>query len=386
MRHRNRWRFRHRLCGHAVLSDAGAKVALADEQCALPARPAPGRPGNGSSNSRSSVKNCRLESPGAGPGSVVTSGVDTLSLAWRPSVDDPFDALRAEGFTYGPAGSLIAAKRGPADERVLAWPSFGVLAIEGRAGAILSGEKSDHSLMAARLLPDVERTAGDVLERVVGWAPGARDVCEVRRYDLAYEQQFEDGREGLAFLAGLAKLCPPRMRCTHEIGGDGKLQTAYVRTAKRGEVRQRFYDKGVESGSHAPGERIRLESQLRPAKRERKTPHVLAAEDLTTHFARGMVSYMRSGEGLVVAGSSATVQQLAGQVARGDLSAVKAERLIGSMTLLREYGRSIYGERQGQRRVADLRGAGVILDAELPPQATVPLGQLLREAVETFAA
>src|SRR2546425_723445 len=99
-----------------------------------------------------------------------------------------------------------------------------------------------------------------------------------------------------------------------------------------------------------------------------------------------MVSYMRTLEGLVVAGSTATVHELAGKVARGDLTAAKAERLIGSMTLLREDGRSVYAERQGQRRLADLRGAGVILDDELPAEATVPVGQLLREAVEQFAA
>lgn len=316
---------------------------------------------------------------------MTTCGVDTLSLAWRPRSEDPFDGLRELGFNYGPAGSYVAAKRGPADERVIAWPTHGVVAVEGRMAAMLDRCADNHELARPTDLASAEKAAAGVLGDLLGYRPKAREVCEVRRYDLAFEHRFERGAEGLAFLRALGSLCPPRCRVTQERSADGQLMTVYVRTAKRGVVQNRWYDKGLEAGTDLAGERVRLEAQNRPAKADRYEPATLARLDLSTHFARKMVTYMRATEDVVVAGSTATVDELFGRVARGELTMAKAERLAGSLAALRLYGRSIYSERQGQRRLADLRTAGVLLDDELPADATVPVGALLREAVESFA-
>jgi hypothetical protein len=63
----------------------------------------------------------------------------------------------------------------------------------------------------------------------------------------------------------------------------------------------------------------------------------------------------------------------------------KAERLLGSLVVLRRHGRGIYDERQGQRRLKSLRESGVALEHELPPDRVVPVGALLRDLVEEFA-
>ncbi len=170
-------------------------------------------------------------------------------------------------------------------------------------------------------------------------------------------------------------------------GNDGQPQTIYVRQAVSREVTERLYDKGVESGSHAPGRRLRYEAQRWPARASRFAPEVLASLDLSGEYGRSIKTYVKGGENVIAAGPKATVQQLAGKVARGDLSMAKAERLVGSVELLREYGRAVYAdERTARRRVQWLREAGISLEDELPSDRVVPVGQLQRDSMESFRA
>jgi hypothetical protein len=316
----------------------------------------------------------------------MTSGVDTLSLAWRPHTDHPFDAMREVGFTYGPSGSMICSERGPGDERIVAFPTHGVLAIEGRLGATLNRDPDDHELVPARFARDAEQAGEQLLHDVLAYRPDGQTICEVRRFDLATELRFDQGADGIAFLRTLGGMHPARTRTTLEVANDGRVETVYVRTPKRGDVLQRLYDKGVEAASNPPGERIRLESQQRPSKRERVSPGALGRLDLRSHFIRRMEPYVKNGNDLVTAGSEAAVDELLGRVARDELTLARAERLIGSLAVLRIHGRAIYDERQGRRRLQSLREAGVALEDELPPDRVVPVGQLLRDAVQEFAA
>jgi hypothetical protein len=210
---------------------------------------------------------------------------------------------------------------------------------------------------------------------------------EVRRFDLAHEFSFDTGPEGLAFLRTLAGMCPPRRKLDVVTGPDGQPQTVYVRQAKSFVVTERAYDKGVESGSHPPGRRIRYEAQRRPVKSGRMTPQTVASADLRSEFGRSLRPYVNGNESLVAAGPSATVELLMGQVARGELSMTRAERMIGSVEVLRRFGRAVYPDvQQQQRRLRSLRDAGVSLEEELPAAAVVPVGRLLADAVESFRA
>ncbi len=95
---------------------------------------------------------------------------------------------------------------------------------------------------------------------------------------------------------------------------------------------------------------------------------------------------MFNTENLVAAGSTAALDELLGRVAREELTMARAERLAGSLAILRVHGRTIYTEQQGQRRLRALREAGIALEIELPADRTVPVGELLRQAMKDFSA
>ena len=190
------------------------------------------------------------------------SGVDTVSYAYRPESYWAIDSLMRCPHNVGGGGGLVLTDRGPDGGRVMAWPGYGLIAYESRLGAVLAGCKADHSLAPVAQLPRGAEAARQAVGEIIRADPGA--ASEVRRFDLASEIFFEQSAEGLAFLSSLRGICPPRARTTHEVDAAGAVMTAYIRTAKRGVVLSRVYDKGREAGSDPPGIRIRIESQNRP--------------------------------------------------------------------------------------------------------------------------
>ncbi len=326
---------------------------------------------------------------------VTASGVDTVSYAFRPTGSDVFDALdafRAQPWRFGPAGALIADERGADGGRLIAFPAMSVLAIETRLGALLAADVNDHSLVPSASLVAGARNARLMMWDHAGVDPGA--PTEVRRYDLASELRFGAACDGLAFLRTVAGLIPARARGTVEVGADGHVMTVYARTAKRGVVHSRIYDKGRESGSDPPGFRVRIESQNSPPKARRYSPDVLADLDLTATFGRTMKPYLHV-EQLTTAGPDGAVAELAARAIRGDMSHAKAEGLIGAVALLKYGGRAVYdrdedaavnNNKRSSRRLKALRDAGIVLSDELPPEAAVPVSALLRDAIARFSA
>ena len=332
---------------------------------------------------------------------VTASGVDTVSFAFRPegrSYFDVVEAFRAKPHRHGSAGSLVADERGPDGGRVMLFGASsgaepgraGVVAIESRLGALLSMDSEDHRLVAADRLHLGGVTARVLVAEQLGVDPGP--ATEVRRYDLASELRFRAACDGLAFLRTVAGLVPARARGTVEVNADGSVMTAYARTAKRGVVHARIYDKGRESGSDPPGHRVRIESQNRPPKSRRHHPEALSQLDLKATFGRTMNPYLQADE-LVVAGADGAVAELVARAVRGEISHNRAERLAGSVAFLKHGGRAVY-DRDGSNRVRNnersarrlkaLRDAGIVLSDELPAESTVPVSELLRDAVSRF--
>lgn len=320
------------------------------------------------------------------------SGVDTVSYAFRPEGVDALGAFRSQPHRSGPAGALVLDERGPDGGRVLSWQTHGIIAIETRLGALLAGDRRDHSLAPGDCFRDGSISARLVVSDIIGSDPG--EHVEVRRYDLASELRFDVAAEGHAFLDSLRGLCPARMRSDLVVGADGHVQTAYVRTAKAGRVHSRAYDKGRESGTDPPGTRIRIESQNRPPKSKRQTPEALASTDLATIFGRTMQPYL-AAEQVVAAGVDGAVAHLVAQAEQGELTTAKAVSLAGALQLLKYGGRAAFegcapntkeANRRSARRLKALREAGIALDYELPADAVVPTGELLREAIAGFTA
>jgi hypothetical protein len=320
---------------------------------------------------------------------VTASGLDTCSVALRPTSQDWSDLLLQQPHRPAAGGGIVFLEPGPGDTKLGAH-GRGVFWLEGRLDAVITGSSEGWDLRPVIDLVDGERIAREAFDELARepaeWHE-LRPPAEVRRFDLAHEFAFDDGRDGLAFLRTVAGMCPPRRKLDVWKGQDGQPQTVYVRQAVSGVVTERLYDKGVESGSHPPGHRLRYEAQRRPPKSQRMRPDVLAGLDLRGEFGRSINTYVEGHETVIAAGPNATVEHLAGQIARGELSIAKAERMVGTVALLREYGRSIYGdERKARRRLQGLREAGVALDDELPSDRVVPVGQLLSDAVERFRA
>lgn len=314
-------------------------------------------------------------------------GLDTCSVAFRPQTQEWSDLALEQPHRPGPGGSFLFTDKGPG-ETTLGGFGRGLFFWEGRASALLSGSADSWDLLPVDALVDVEHRARAAFEELTGEPIdfGWPLQGEVRRFDLAHEFEFSEGRHGLSFLRTLGALTPPRRKVELIRGQDGQPQTVYLRHVRSFAVDARAYDKGVESGSHAPGERIRYEAQRRPARSRRHTPSTVAELDLRGEFGRSINPYLEGGP-VIAAGSKATVVKLAQAAAAGEISIAKAERMIGTVEVLREFGRAIYGdERKAQRRLKDLRDAGVALDDELPADSVVPVGQLLSDAVERFSA
>jgi hypothetical protein len=319
------------------------------------------------------------------------AGVDTVSYAFRSETTDAVDAFRRQPHRDGPGGSLVADERGPDGARILCWPANYLVAVETRLGALLAGTDRDHTLR-----PAADVGSGAVAARLV-----ARDVLgldlgesiEVRRFDLAAEHRFDTPAEGFAFLNGVAALTSARTVSDVWRAPDATPMTVYHRTPRRGVVKLRAYDKGLEAGTDPPGTRIRIESQNRPPKSKRYSPSVLSELDLQSTFGRTMTDYLAT-ESIVSASHDGAVAHLVAAAARGDISTAKAERLAGSVAFLKYAGRAAYNDPDGSRRTNDqrssrrlkeLRRAGVVLD-DLPAETVVPVSALLRDAVEAFGA
>jgi hypothetical protein len=316
---------------------------------------------------------------------VTASGVDTLSLAFRPERQSWSDRALEQPHVPTGRGGWVFRHPGPGGTK-LGGHGQGLVWWEGRLDALLSASAQSWDLRPARDVAVAERVARDALERVVGMRL-VSPPAEVRRFDLAHEFEFDDGGDGLAFLRTAVGMCPPRRVIDTFIGQDGQPQTVYVRQAKSGVVTERLYDKGVESGSHDPGHRLRYEAQRRPPRPARMTAETLAAVDLAPEYGRSINAYMKGNPSVIAAGSEATIEHLAGAVARDEISIAKAERMAGTLAFLGTYGRAIYGdERKARRRLQGLREAGVAVDTQLSPDRVVPVGELLAQSVESFRA
>lgn len=330
---------------------------------------------------------------------VAASGLDTVSYALRPVGDDRADALRrlqigsellhdGTGEVLrvgpGPAGSVMIGK--PLEAmRVGAFPGVGLLWAEGRLGAILARTSEDHSLAPADKLINGALRVRDALAHV--GLDVSDSVAAMRRVDLAAELRFDRPGDGLSFLRAMASLEVPGVKRDVWFNGS-RVETVYWRTPKRGAVRGRLYDKGAESGSDAPGRRLRLERQVRYPKAKQQSPAALSSSDLEALY-RGRFEALERGSGNVIAtGLSGAQRAILDQVESGALTPRKAERMLGTLILLDHFGPSWWEKRYtATRRQRELQELGIVLDPDRKDDAEpVPVGELLAALIGSFRA
>jgi hypothetical protein len=307
--------------------------------------------------------------------------LDTVSVLWgTQGGSDLLSAIQA-GATVPFARGLLALDKLPSGARVMAWPEFGTVKVEARLAALADGTSETDRLGTVDELRLVGDLAAGELANFYGAVPDS--AATVGRFDLVTERDCEPV-EGLQLLKAMRALCPPGHKVKTFITATGHMQYVAVVTERAGRVLFRAYDKAVESGRGEPGSVVRFEAQVRKAKRDRQRPGAVADRDLGADFGRTIEPFMK-GDPIIVTSPSGVVDQVAGKLAREELTAARAERLVGSAELLRRYGRSIYNsDNASARRLRALRVAGIAIDDELPPDASVPVSDLLSAALASW--
>jgi hypothetical protein len=265
----------------------------------------------------------------------------------------------------------------------------GVLRVEGRLDPLLTGDRDSWALRPASDVYLGEQAARRVVEHLAGVPmDGGREFFsdgEVARMDLAHEFEFEEPADGLAFLSTVGSFLPARRKPNVWRAPDGTVQTVYFRSLKAGVVLERCYDKGVESGSHPAGRRARFEVQRRYQKKRALVPRGVPALNLQAIYGEAVAPYATSET--VAVGRDQAAERLFSLVGTDSVKTIaKAERLIGTIDMLNRYGRAIYADSTGRRRLAELRALGISPESIAPSDRIVPVGKLLRESLDSWAA
>jgi hypothetical protein len=325
------------------------------------------------------------ETPDAQPVAWVSSvGIDTISLAWPPGpASTRLGRWRRGGTLVSPATGEITrfrpGKRGV--QASIGDVSIGVfdtgtLWLEGRAAAFL-GE--GHALIAPSRLGSVRKAAVGLLAAMGVVADPAESW--VRRADLAGDLSFHRPADGLAFLRALASLDVPRHRRDLIVADDGTPQTVYLRTPRRGSVKLRAYDKGVESGTAQPGRRVRVERQVRYERRAGGSVEEFAAADLAALWIGNLSRWAGAATGQFAASLNDAQETVLGAWRLGALSNREAERLLGTLAVMRAgASREMWSAPTLSRRRGELRELGISLSTtDAPGEAVndVPVGELL---------
>lgn len=255
-----------------------------------------------------------------------TAGLDTVRIRFRGVHPDDFQRFRRnKNPQLVQRGEFRSTEGGVT---VGHW-SDGRAYIEGRVAAILHG-KDDHRLLWRGDLMD----AG-LVGQEIAHAESA-EIISVGRADLASELTFPDHVEGRRFLAGLAAVDVPWLKTGTEGGKRSGYETVYWRTVKGRSIVMRAYDKGVESGTAAPGERIRIERQRRWRKTRELPIDVVASADFRSEFVGREFEALISGSTNPVHWTGdvgLAIEELRDRVRARELKAYQAERLAGYLLM-----------------------------------------------------
>jgi hypothetical protein len=300
--------------------------------------------------------------------------VDTVRFRWRGDSDTYKEfQRRPEGYVQGYRGEAFTqTKLG----RIGVYPD-GLVYLEGRAAAILSGDNENHSLLPVHGLSSAERVA-----RIFVQDSGARvpdEVARLGRVDLAAELRFGDPREGSAFLHSLASLDVPWCKSRVDGRKGDHIETVSFHGIRGATIYLRAYDKGVESGTDKVGTRIRVERQKRYRKTRELLPDDFAVTDIRKAYLGREFKLLSDLPSAVVCDLPEALVVLRDRL----LPWQQMERLGGYLC----FGQWIdYPRMTHYRRLAELRELGIFVDPTQRERIEVPVGQYLQTLASAWAA
>jgi hypothetical protein len=313
---------------------------------------------------------------------VADAGIDT----WSPSWYVPQDSSAAAAMT---ALATVKTARGsripePVMGHVVGWfPASGLVYAEGHPaeGALGAGDglmdvlgRLETAIQDLGISIDTRERPFDSL----GSSSAGR--AGVRRMDCTVDV-ITSSAYGGALLSGIAAIDPGRLDVQTRRGPRGLETVSWM--GARGLV-ARAYDKGVESGTNARGERTRLEAQYRWAQESRRAVDELTSSYVRDKFVARFHPLWRASKGIKVVGAVGIVDELKSRVERGELTTVQAEQAL-AFQLLGSAGDGLYTARTRRRRRALVQETGLVLHNGAMEEVEVDLHEVLEEVLDTDA-
>lgn len=305
---------------------------------------------------------------GAKTGTALEAGIDTWRLVRY--LDQDRDLDRALSLCRHSDRGIALCPERPRDHVVGVLPGYRMLFVEGHPAVDTLAHPS--ALPAA---------AAEVLDRVreLGFPLGTD--AGLGRVDGTVTLGFEEGKQGIAVLQGVAALDFPR---SMPVVYGKPPQTVYIAGHRTAERKARIYDKGVEQLSDPPGTRVRFENQVRYSKETRRAVPEVDLAHVRHRFEARFGPLAKSARGLKVASLPVVAAEVHERVLAGEITLRQAERLLGYMTL-HQAGERAYPRRTMFRRRAELRQLGLVLADDFFEPVEVNLGDTLEAALAAWS-
>lgn len=326
---------------------------------------------------------------------MIAAGVDTWSVCWYLA-DGSKPAKAMEALATQRAARSLLIPEDVAGHRVGWFPGNRLMFAEGHP--------SDGLAVASELPRAVEAIAEELHDR--GVLPPARRVrtivgpqalrptegvgfAGVRRFDSTVDLSFEDPKEGLAVLTGVAALTVPRVATSvRRDAGSRRVETVYYHGYGGRRVLARFYDKGVEQAvsarerAAARGTWIRPEDQRRFGAMARPTLEAVSEPGYARAlFVDRFQTLWKAAQGVTVAGVLDLARKLDQLQEDGVLSPAAAKRIAGHLVL-----DAVGAHRQSRSTVyqdaADAREMGLVLADGILDEVEVDLAAVLEASMD----
>jgi hypothetical protein len=244
-------------------------------------------------------------------------------------------------------------------------PGLSLLCVEGHPSP-------DGLAQACELSPAFEEVCQLVEENC-----GSYDFKGLARLDSTATMRFEDGRQGVATLLGIAALDFPRLK--QLVIAKPPETVALLSLKSRGRMLARCYDKGIEAGTAGRGEVIRFEDQSRFKSGARPSSAALTGHYVKERFERRFLPLARATKGLTVASLPVLTRKLHEQLIEGEITARQAEILAGYLVM----GGAGLPRRTKYRRNAELRELGLVVADAFYEPVEVNLGEVFEACLSS---
>jgi len=224
------------------------------------------------------------------------------------------------------------------------------------------------------------QAAGQRIEELLDERLGVRKARGVARSDQTVTAEFMRPADARAFLAGMASVQLPRCQTTRRGHPVHSISWTHALGARK---LARCYDKGLERGGEA-FKLGRLEDQRRYQSGKRPPLDVVADPGyLRGRFEARFGPIRKAVDGVTAATFPVLAQTLADEARYGYRDTREAERLAGALVLLSGGAGEAYSRATFYRRRAELRDAGFVVVDDSAEVASVNLGEVVGQALES---